>query len=50
MMMNLLKFKILFIFSARKNAEELKKCLENVVVPMYCNAHSMGKYIDIIIN
>ncbi|XP_026483003.1 calcium homeostasis endoplasmic reticulum protein-like, partial [Ctenocephalides felis] len=27
---------------ARKNAEELKKCLENVVVPMYCNAHSMA--------
>ena len=27
-----------FPFSARKNAEELKKALETVVVPMFCNA------------
>lgn len=25
-------------YSARKNAEDLKKNLENVVVPMFCNA------------
>lgn len=27
-----------FCFSARKNAEDLKKALEIVVVPMFCNA------------
>jgi len=25
------------IYSARKNAEDLKKALEEVVVPMFCN-------------
>ena len=25
------------MFSARKNAEDLKKALEEVVVPMFCN-------------
>lgn len=27
-----------FIYSARKNSEDLKKALESVVVPMFCSA------------
>ena len=27
-------------FSARKNAEDLKKSLETVVTPVFCSAHS----------
>ena len=36
----MLKINLLFIiistYSVRKNADELKKALENVVVPMFC--------------
>lgn len=29
-----------FVFSQRKNAEDIRKCIENVVVPIFCTAHA----------